>query len=138
MPRFNLVLTTLMTTSVIAWAHGENTPGPHGGNIQMPSNFHTEVIQTSEKKFNIYLLDIKFQNPITKNSTVAAKVIEGKKFYNLVCTPQLEYFECIGARPLKSGTLVIQAERDGTVAGLEAKYSLPLKKLSKPNHKIHH
>lgn len=27
------------------FAHGEDHPGPHGGRIQMPGAFHTELIQ---------------------------------------------------------------------------------------------
>ena len=64
-----LIISILISSLVglTAFAHGEDKPGPHGGHIRMPANFHTEVIQDLDGSFHIYLLDMQFKEPIVKN-----------------------------------------------------------------------
>lgn len=123
-----LLLTAMLLTSSFAFAHGEDKPGPNGGHIKMPANFHTELIADKDGSFHIYLLDIQFQNPTVNNSEIKAYVKSGKKKTNLKCSVMGgSHFHCKGAKPVKSGTLVLKAKREGTWASMEAKYELPLK-----------
>lgn len=118
----------LLTT--VAFAHGEDKPGPNGGFIQMPGSFHTEVVPEKDGSFKVYLLNLQNQEPKIKNSSVTATIVNGKKKQKLDCMAMGEHFHCKTKSGLKSGTLVILANREGAV-GIEAKYKLPLK-LSKP------
>lgn len=124
-----LNFTALLLTGSLALAHGENIPGPHGGHIRMPSNFHTEVVAGVDNSFDIYLLDLQFQNPIVKKSSVQVSALnEFKKKIVLKCKVVGEdHFKCISANSLKIGSLIVKATRDGTKATMEAKYELPLK-----------
>ena len=116
----------LSTSQVLA--HGEDKPGPNGGHIKMPANFHTEVIADKDGSFHIYLLDMQFQNPTIKNSEIKAYVISKKKRTNLKCNVMgANHFHCKAAKPIKSGSLIVKAKREGTWASMEAKYDLPLK-----------
>lgn len=120
------VIITLSTMQVLA--HGEDKPGPHGGHIKMPANFHTEVIADKDGSFHIYLLDLQFQNPTVKDSEIKAYVKSGKKKTNLKCTVMgTNHFHCKGAKPIKTGSLILKVKREGTWAGMDAKYDLPLK-----------
>lgn len=115
-------------TSFTAYAHGEDKPGPHGGHIKMPANFHTEVIADKDGSFHVYLLDIQFQNPTVKDSEIKAFVKSGKKKINLKCAVMGEnHFHCKGSKPITSGSLTLKAKREGTWASMDAKYDLPLK-----------
>lgn len=110
-------------------AHGMSDAGPHGGEIQMPGAFHTEVLYSGPTGFAVYLLDINLSNPIVEKSAVEAKIDNGKKTYSLQCSARSEkYFFCSGAlRPdTKKGKLIVKATRD-SAAGNEAVYELPLK-----------
>ena len=49
-----LFLMAMLVSSILAFAHGEDKPGPHGGHIKMPANFHTEVIASEDGSFHIY------------------------------------------------------------------------------------
>lgn len=120
----------------IASAHGEDKPGPHGGHVRMPANFHTEVVADKDGSFHIYLLDMQFQNPVVKNSEIKGYVTsEKKKKYTLKCSVMNEnHFHCVYNGKIKSGILVLKAKRDGTKASMDAKYNLPLKEFdSNPN-----
>lgn len=119
---------TLVAITSIANAHGEDKPGPHGGHIRMPANFHTEVVAENDGSFRVYLLDMQFQNPIVKKSEVKAYVIsEKKKKSSLKCAEMnQDHFHCVSGGNIKSGTLVIKAKRNGIKASVDAKYSLPL------------
>lgn len=110
-----------------ALAHGEDKPGPHGGRIRMPGNFHTEVVPDKDGSFHIYLLDMQFKEPLTKKSSIKAFVLKGKKKSGLKCKVMADHFHCIGAAPGSSGNLVINAKRNGTRASMDAKYELPIK-----------
>ncbi len=111
-----------------AFAHGEDKPGPHGGNIKMPANFHTEVIADQDGSFHVYLLDIQFQNPTIKDSEIKAYAKNGKKRTNLKCSVMgTNHFHCKAAKPIRSGSLILKAKREGTWASMDATYDLPLK-----------
>lgn len=119
----------IVSAAATAKAHGEDKPGPHGGHIRMPANFHTEVIANKNGSFHVYLLDLQFQNPVVKNSEVKGYVVsEKKRKYALKCAVMnQDHFRCVAGGNIKSGNLVIHAKRSGTTASMEAKYALPLK-----------
>lgn len=122
------IILMLALSANTVFAHGEDKPGPHGGHIKMPANFHTEVIADKDGSFHIYLLDIQFQNPTVKDSEIKAFVLNGKKRTDLKCSIMgSNHFHCKGSKPVKSGSLVLKAKREGTWASADAKYDLPLK-----------
>lgn len=128
MKKFHMLLKILTILCVIdpIFAHGEDTPGPHGGFIRMPAAFHTEVI-SDKKGFKVILLDINFKHPTVKDSSVQAQAQFGKQTISLQCKPQADYFLC----PLqkswkqKKGRLDITAVREKT-EGAVVSYPLPL------------
>ena len=63
-----------LTQLDFAFAHGENVLGPNGGHIRMPGAFHTELVQTSDQGFKVFLLDVDWKNPVTSNSAVEARL----------------------------------------------------------------
>ena len=63
-----LALATLWTSVVLS--HGEDRPGPHGGYVRMPSNYHTEIVLENNHTLKVYLLDINWKNPVVLNSSV--------------------------------------------------------------------
>lgn len=107
-----------------AFAHGENKPGPHGGHIRMPGAFHTELVLQSHMA-KVYLLDIGFKNPTTKNSTLSLKVDSGKSLKEVSCSPKNEFFECHIPDVKAVKEIQIKASRSG-VSGKEITYNLPL------------
>lgn len=112
----------------IATAHGEDKPGPHGGYVRMPANFHTEVVVNQDGSFKIYLLDMQFQNPTVKNSQIKAYIKNTNKKLNLKCNVNgADHFLCTGAKAQKSGSLIIKAKRDGVTAAMNAEYKFPFK-----------
>jgi hypothetical protein len=118
---------TLLTT--FAWGHGEDNPGPHGGHIKMPGAFHTEVVPGKNGSFDLYLININFQNPSVVNSSVETRILIGKAETTVACnTVEKTHFHCQAAGDsLKKGRLLIKASREGAV-GTEVEYSLPFKK----------
>jgi hypothetical protein len=120
----------LFFTGTLALAHGEDRPGPNGGYIKMPANFHTELVADSTgSSFRIYLLDLHFKNPVTQNSEVKVfyKTPKNKKI-NLSCPPMgNNHFHCFDVDLSKKATISIRAKRDGSWATVDVKYSLPLK-----------
>lgn len=129
---FIIIPTIILLAVSVTLAHGEDKPGPHGGHIRMPGNFHTELVADQNGVYRVYLLDMQFKNPIVINSDVETYIQKGKKKINLKCSVAgAEFFLCKTARPLKSGELVINAKRDGVSASLGAQYKLPLKYFKK-------
>ncbi len=123
-----IILNTVLVAFIgsIALAHGMDKLGPHKGYIQMPGQFHTEVVQNKDGSFKIYLLDIEFKNPITKNSEVKAKIKSGRTT-ELKCMVMTDHFHCVGAKvALNKGELYLTANRDG-IKSNEVVYQLPLK-----------
>ena len=128
----------------LAFAHGEEAPGPHGGHIIMPANFHTEVVlDKNGTSFQVYLIDIQFKNPLSQKSSVSAKFIENKKINDIKCTAMDNHFMCEAPFKMKKGTLSIQAKRNGVTAPIAAKYELPLQAFKTvpakaQDHSMHH
>ena len=119
-----------------AHAHGEDKPGPNGGEVRMPGAFHTEV-KLQGREVRVYLLDIEFKNPMIENSSVDVMAINGsaKEGVKLTCKPSKSvaraYFVCLDAKytPSNGDVLKVKAKR-GTSTGNEVEYSLPLLKAS--------
>ena len=106
-------------------SHGDETPGPNGGQIRMPGAFHTEVI-SKPKGFQVYLLDIEFKNPTVENSTLNGIVTIDDKKNKFTCQPIKDHFFCPYDGSQKSGNLELMAVRN-SVKGIAAQYKLPLK-----------
>lgn len=106
-----------------AGAHGENKPGPHGGQIRMPGAFHTEVLARPDG-FQVYLLDINFQKPIVSKSNVKATLKSDGEIVNLKCETHPDHFFCPVTIPPKAGILLIEATRESAI-GSVAQYNLP-------------
>ncbi|MGZ5279385.1 MAG: hypothetical protein ACXWC9_05560 [Pseudobdellovibrionaceae bacterium] len=106
-------------------AHGGDKPGPHGGQIEMPGAFHTEVVADADG-FKVYLLDIKFENPSVKDSSVRVELKSDQTRVSSACEKRLDYFFCRTGKNVSKGTLVVKAVRENA-KGNDANYSLPLK-----------
>lgn len=125
----------------IAFAHGEDKPGPNGGFIRMPGAFHTEVIPVSKNELKIYLLDIKWEKPSVKKSSLQIKYNDST---DAECKIQRNFYTCTFPKSVdltQKGNLKVTAERDGQ-KGMEMQYPLPFKleaaKDSKDDHSGHH
>lgn len=130
----NFFLAALAFAPLFAGAHGDDKPGPHGGNVAMPGAFHTELILDKDQSAHIYLTDMSFKNPTTKDSSVKVFVRNNKTEVPFTCSIMDDHYHCIPTKkyPLK-GELVILAVREKAV-GNEAVYKLPLK-FAKPEGK---
>lgn len=117
-----LMLATFSLSGHQAQAHGEDKPGPHGGVIRMPGTFHTELVAHGDHLM-VYLLDIRFKNPVTENSSVKIKVADQTK----ECQAKKGFFECwgTGLDLNKHKKLELLTVRSGVV-GKSAVYSWPL------------
>lgn len=128
MQRMNIGLTTavFMLAANFALAHGGDKPGPHGGAIQMPGAFHTEVVET-KAGFEIYLLDMNFQNPSIKDASLKVSTLVGEKKVELSCEQKQQSFFCKKPKGIgKSGQLRVVAKRENA-QGNEIAYELPIK-----------
>lgn len=128
-------ISLLILVSINALAHGEDRPGPHGGYIRMPGNFHTEVIQ-EKTGFRIYLLDIHWKNPTVLDSSVSATLQIGRKKTELSCVKESKSFLCAFKSPTK-GVLTVIAKREGQT-GAVANYNLPLTLEAPKNEMLDH
>lgn len=135
---FNKII-TLLTLAVVffsskALAHGEDKPGPHQGHIRMPGAFHTELVSSGLNEIKIYLLDISFKNPVTKQSNVNLRLKQGINEAEAKCSVSLDYFSCKFPKEnkLDHGTLEVKASRLGS-SGAPVQYDLPLE-FTKLNH----
>lgn len=139
------VLVLLALTAIFANAahsHGEDVPGPHGGYIRMPGAFHTEIVFDEKLgELKIYLLDINWQNPSTKDSQLEATLKSKNTSEKLNCKKNTDYYSCLLSKnlSLRTGALVIQASREG-IKGSLASYELPLPvfKTKEDSHATHH
>lgn len=121
------LLTALLIGPAFALAHGEDKPGPHGGNVEMPGAFHTELVLDKDQSAHIYLIDINFQNPTTKDSSVKVFARNNKTEVPFSCSIMHNHFHCIPSKKYKlTGELVVEAVRE-KAAGNQAVYKLPLK-----------
>lgn len=127
MEKFLLVLTGVLMTPLISTAHGGDKPGPHGGNVEMPGAFHTELVMDKDQSIRIYLIDMNFNNATSKDSSVAVSFQDKKNPVKFTCSVMSDYFHCVPSKKYDlKGTLVVKATRENAV-GNEAKYKLPLK-----------
>lgn len=121
-----IIFGSLLLVAHFAFAHGGDKPGPHGGFVEMPGAFHTEVVPEEGGSFKVYLIDINFQNPSIQDSTVEAWIESGKKRTSLNCVSQEDYFQCrSNGKLVKGKKLVVKAKRQ-QMQGNEAVYKLPL------------
>lgn len=122
------ILAILLSASAV-FAHGEDKPGPHGGNISMPGAFHIELVSAGRETIKGYLLDLEWKNPVTKNSSL--QLMHGR--VEAKCTVRAEAFECVFPKSVDlgaAGRLTAKGKRDGQV-GQAVTYQLPLKFHSK-------
>jgi hypothetical protein len=112
------------------FAHGTNELGPNQGLINMPGNYHTELVALKNGTFKVYLIDINFKNPTTLNSSVSLKLISNKKTIDFKCSPEPQnYFLCASSDIKKipnTGKVEIKSMRDKSQGGV-ATYELPAK-----------
>ncbi|MCG6149909.1 hypothetical protein EHQ96_12990 [Leptospira levettii] len=120
-------------------AHGEHKPGPNGGVIRMPGAFHTEVLAYQNLGFKVYLLDINFENPTSKNSNVSASIVNAGKEVSLKCTGHPDHFYCELPKgvTLTEGELRLSPVWKGQ-KGAEVKYKLPLNEMKEEKKEHHH
>ena len=129
----NAISVFVLFLSVIATAHGEDKPGPNGGEIRMPGAFHTEL-KVSGREIWVYLLDMKFEKARTDKSSVEVEAMlptDGATHVKLDCKPakasEPPRFVCTHANyePSKGQTLKVRAKR-GSQSGQEVSYLLPI------------
>lgn len=118
------LLSTLLVSSTL-FAHGMNKYGPHGGFINMPGAFHTELVDKGPK-MNVYLIDMSFKNPTVTDSSVTI-TYKGNKTTQVNCTKEKDYFVC--EKPSKGlkniNEISISAIRNKNKAR-DAVYNVPL------------
>ncbi|EQA53936.1 hypothetical protein [Leptospira kmetyi] len=120
-----LVLSVLLIfASYGLLAHGEHEVGPNGGTIRMPGGFHTELVLLKEG-LKVFLLDIEFKNPSTKNGKLQAKIVQGKTEQKLECQAHPDHFFCPVSKIPTSGKIVLKATRE-KMEGIDAVYDLPI------------
>lgn len=125
----------------LAYAHGEDKPGPNQGYLQMPGAFHTELVLDKDQSVHIYLLDMEFKNATVKDSSVEVTYQSGKKTVPFKCAVMgSDHFHCTTSEKYstKKGDLKVKAVREKAV-GNEAVYKLPLKfSTGSGHHEMHH
>lgn len=94
----------------------------------MPGAFHTEIVPISTNEFKVFLLDINWKNPSTKDSSL--KIIhQAKKKIVASCKKDVDlYYICSLPKNLnlKQGELLVEATRERQ-KGNQVSYELPLK-----------
>lgn len=128
MKTFKSTIVALSLTSSLCFAHGEDKPGPNGGSIRMPGNFHTEVVSLGKNKIKVFLLDVSFANPTVIESSVNV-TFQTRKTFKSQCEKNENAFVCTfdSAVDLNSkGKLLINATRDKQTGNV-AEYATPLK-----------
>jgi len=131
MPIFIIILVLGIGSELEAQTYDEEAPGPHGGYMQRPTNFHTEVIPNKDSSFKIYLLDLELRSSVAKNSKVVAWVSSNRIRTDFQCRSQIDHFHCKGTKTLSTGTLFVRAIRNGVVGAIDATYDLPFKREGK-------
>lgn len=124
-PKALIILLNCIST--LALAHGEDKPGPHGGFIRMPGGFHTEILPVDKNKLKVYLLDINWQNPSIKESSL--DVSFGNNADRATCDRKENLFYlCSFSKKTdltKKGKLTVTSMREGQ-KGNAVTYDLPL------------
>lgn len=114
-----------------SFGHGMDKPGPHGGYVQMPGAFHTEVVPVGTNSFRVYLVDFEFKNPRVANSEVNLWATAGGKKIKFNCKADSDFFLCAANEKVTSpNEIIVVAKREGA-QGNEARYQLPLKPWNK-------
>ena len=115
----------ISTYAAQAFGHGEDQPGPHGGEIRMPGAFHVEVVR-KPGLIQVYLLDMHFKNPTVKNSEVIASVLANGKTIGLKCRPEASAFNCPlpSSVKTKGALLQVNAQRGEQKTTVAAEYTL--------------
>lgn len=132
----NLIMKTPILTVLIligfgsqmALAHGEDKLGPNNGFIRMPGAFHTEIVPVGSNSLKVYLLDIQWQNPSTKDSALSIK-LKSKKYTPAKCSIEADHYICEFPKSVdltKKGKLTVEAQREKQ-KGMVVNYELPLK-----------
>ena len=125
-----LFLLFLSFSSTITLAHGEDKPGPNKGFIRMPGAYHVELVPINKRELRVYLLDISWKNPSTKDASVEITHVLKSKKTKLICkSEKLEFFDCITPSKIdltKKAKLIVNSKRESQV-GNEVSYDLPLK-----------
>jgi hypothetical protein len=119
----------------MAFGHGEDKLGPHGGFIKMPGAFHTEVVP-KDSSVNVYLIDMQWKNPSIVDSSVEIEMGKLKK----QCVAEMDHFRCdFGPTEdlNKNSVLRVKATREKAV-GNWAIYDLPLALVKAKPTKSHH
>ena len=118
----------IMQNSRDSFAHGMDKKGPHGGYIQMPGAFHTELVLKGDSAFDVYLIDANFKNPTVKNSSIEVNLKTEKGENHLDCSAKEDRFVCKlpeGNSVKESGKIIIRAIRMKSERGISM-YTLPL------------
>ncbi|MBL7686827.1 MAG: hypothetical protein JNJ49_02255 [Bdellovibrionaceae bacterium] len=111
----------------LAWAHGEEKLGPHGGYIKMPGAFHTELVLDAAHKVKVYLLDFDWKNPSVRDSSVVL-TLHGRGRVRANCVKKEDHYGCEFSPNVdlgKKGALVLEAVREKQ-KGQSVRYELPL------------
>lgn len=124
-----IILVIALLFQIKAFGHGEDKPGPNGGYIRMPGAFHTELVQINDQKFKVYLLDINWKNPTTKDSSIEALIKFKAESISASCKTESTVFVCDvpKGKSLKSAKEIsLKAKRQNAV-GAAVSYELPLR-----------
>jgi hypothetical protein len=141
----NILIILIAIVPSFAFAHGEDSAGPHSGFIKMPGAFHLELVPVGKREFKLYLLDMNWKNPSMKDSSVSVSYAIAKKM-KATCTPSTDFYRCqfpISIDLSKKGVIYIESQREGQ-KGNEVFYQLPLKLIQKDmtrqndSHSKHH
>lgn len=117
-----------LLVSLTAFAHGEDKLGPHGGFIQMPGAYHTELVPEGTHTLKVYFLDISWKPQAPNESSVSISYA-GKKTLQATCESQETHFACTFPPEVdlgKKGKLVVTSQHEKQ-KGNEVTYKLPLK-----------
>lgn len=116
----------LILDSNLAWAHGEDKPGPNGGFIRMPGAYHTELVPQGKNSLKVFLLNLQWKDPTLKNSKIEINY-QGKTSAAAKCSTSKNYFICTFPTSVDltaKGQLKVLSEREGQ-KGIEVTYPLP-------------
>lgn len=120
----------ILNSSNDSLAHGMGKRGPHGGFIQMPGAFHTELVpQEDNNAFNVYLIDGNFKNPTVRDSSIEVTLKVQGQDKRLDCVSGSDRFICKmpdGKSVKDRAKIYIKAVREKNSRGI-AIYNLPLK-----------
>lgn len=116
-----------------AHAHGEDKPGPHGGEVRMPGAFHVELTVRGKHQVRVYLLDMDWANPSVVDSKVEVSHLLSKsgktKRQHAKCLKKNNFYLCRFLKEVdltKEGSLQVTAQREKQ-KGNAVTYELPLR-----------